>query len=143
MTNNTQPHFFCESDQLYLVWAHAVSYPYDHDVYFERFTYSGTAESPEKPNVASFSLSIEPNPCIHGAKITMNGATDDGSGISVAIYDISGRLLRELSFTHLQMPISFFWDGKDESGAPVPTGVYFIQAKHASKRFSRMATFIR
>ncbi|MBD3168445.1 MAG: T9SS type A sorting domain-containing protein [candidate division Zixibacteria bacterium] len=36
-TNNTQPHFFTDYTNLYLVWAHAVSYPYDHDVYFERF----------------------------------------------------------------------------------------------------------
>ncbi|MEZ5360564.1 MAG: dockerin type I domain-containing protein [Candidatus Zixiibacteriota bacterium] len=36
-TNDTQPHFFCESDRLYLVWAHAVLYPDDHDVYFESF----------------------------------------------------------------------------------------------------------
>ncbi|MBD3233457.1 MAG: T9SS type A sorting domain-containing protein [candidate division Zixibacteria bacterium] len=35
--NNTQPHFFTEENALYLVWAHAVSYPDDHDVYFERF----------------------------------------------------------------------------------------------------------
>jgi len=35
--NNTQPHFFTEVDGLYLVWAHAIYYPDDHDVYFEKF----------------------------------------------------------------------------------------------------------
>ncbi len=35
-TNNTQPHFLVEGDGVYLVWAHAVNYPDDHDVYFER-----------------------------------------------------------------------------------------------------------
>ncbi len=38
-TNNTQPHFFTEGHGIYLVWAHAVSFPDDHDVYFERFNY--------------------------------------------------------------------------------------------------------
>lgn len=33
--NNTQPHFFMEDGILYLLWAYCVSYPYDHDVYFE------------------------------------------------------------------------------------------------------------
>ncbi len=37
LTNDTQPHFFCEPGRLYLVWAHAVDYPENHDVYFERF----------------------------------------------------------------------------------------------------------
>ena len=36
-SNNTQPHFFTDSSNLMLVWAHAVSYPNNHDVYFERF----------------------------------------------------------------------------------------------------------
>ncbi|MBL7032705.1 MAG: exo-alpha-sialidase [Candidatus Delongbacteria bacterium] len=38
-TNNTQPHFLVDAGSIYLVWAHAVSYPSDHDVYFERFSY--------------------------------------------------------------------------------------------------------
>jgi len=33
--NNTQPHFLAEPGLFHLVWAHAVSYPYDHDVYYE------------------------------------------------------------------------------------------------------------
>jgi hypothetical protein len=38
-TNNTQPHFFAEMNYIYLVYAHAVSYPDDHDVYFDRSIY--------------------------------------------------------------------------------------------------------
>ena len=38
-SNNTQPHFFIEANEVYLLWAHAVSQPYDHDVYFERYNY--------------------------------------------------------------------------------------------------------
>jgi hypothetical protein len=143
VTNNTQPHFFCESDQLYLVWAHAVSYPYDHDVYFEKFTYSGTLEAPAKKSGRTFSLSINPNPCMHEAKITVNGAMEDGTRIAVEIFDISGRFVRELPVPRSQMLNPFFWDGKDKSGAPVPTGIYLVQVKHAEGTLSRMVTFIR
>ncbi len=37
--NNTQPHLLCEPEMAYLVWAHAVSYPDDHDVYLERYAF--------------------------------------------------------------------------------------------------------
>ena len=55
--NNTQPHFFTEPGSLYLVWAHAIDYPDDHDVYFERFelpvVYAcGDANGDEAVNIA-------------------------------------------------------------------------------------------
>lgn len=37
--NNTQPHLLCEPGMAFLVWAHAVDYPDDHDVYLERYAF--------------------------------------------------------------------------------------------------------
>ena len=48
--NNTQPHFFDAPDGHYLVWAYAVDYPDDHDVYFLREGYITDTDGDGFPN---------------------------------------------------------------------------------------------
>lgn len=143
-TNNTQPHFFCEGDQIYLVWAHCVSYPYDHDVYFERFTYTGVKEVPERNSVPVLSMQLCPNPCMRIAQIAVH-ATSPCSEIELRIYDVAGRTVRAflLPEPHTPQPAVVTWDGIDTSGKPVPAGTYFIQAVQEGQTITRRLSFFR
>lgn len=57
---------------------------------------------------------------------------DRGSQITLAVYDLSGRLIRTLvnqpsSHPTIQLSQEVFWDGRDESGDRVPGGTYFCR----------------
>jgi hypothetical protein len=75
----------------------------------------------------SASLSGYPNPFNAQATIQLNGFSQ-GDPISVEIYDLLGRQVRK--FTHVNNGESGFlmWDGTDENGSTVSTGVYLVRA---------------
>ncbi len=70
--------------------------------------------------------------------------TDYGSPITISIYDLSGRLIRKLhvgrstpqtsSIKH--EALSVIWDGKDNYGRHLPSGVYFLKTEGFSKTIS-------
>jgi hypothetical protein len=141
-TNNTQPHFFCESDDIYLVWAHCVSYPLDHDVYFERSTYASISEELRQKQ-HSFSFSVYPHPCVRSTQIIINGVPSPRSDITVEVFNIAGRKVRKFSLpAHSSIPAVINWNGSDGSGYTVPTGSYLVQVRYGAWRISRMVTFI-
>ncbi|MEM8893651.1 MAG: lamin tail domain-containing protein [Bacteroidota bacterium] len=80
---------------------------------------------------ASTKLQIEPKVFIPG---TVNGFTtisyeDDqaGSFASVIVYDVEGRVVRQLAQNELLASNGFFtWDGTDESGSKARTGIYVV-----------------
>ena len=51
---------------------------------------------------------------------------DDDGPLEVAIYDLSGRLMRQLAEQHSTTTGQYeiAWDGMDEQGMRVPPGVY-------------------
>jgi hypothetical protein len=91
-TNNTQPHFFIESDDIYLIWAHAVNFPDDHDVYFERFSYPGVEETNTEIVVKStMSVTISPNPCTEHVIISLH--SQHMNEVEISLYNVLGQLI--------------------------------------------------
>jgi hypothetical protein len=95
----------------------------------------------------SRSISVWPNPfrtstkiCIeHGAPLRGSGASLEDfqtEGKELKIYNISGQLVR--SFTLGSMPFALSWDGYDQSGRPVPAGVYFVRGEGAASSAARV-----
>ena len=153
-TNNTQPHFFSESNEIYLVWAHCVSYPYNHDVYFERFPYTGIKEIyletlPHSP----ISVNIHPNPtsykvyiklCIEQIVDTFHG-TSRAKGIDLNIYDASGKLVKSfpLSTNNYPLTTAVVWDGTDDGGNIVSNGTYFLIVYHQKGKIFKKFIVVR
>ena len=56
-----------------------------------------------------------------------------GSEVEIALYDVTGRLVGTLVREH-KVPGSYVvtWDGRDRSGEPVATGVYFVKMRAGS-----------
>lgn len=66
-----------------------------------------------------------PNPT-HGS-VTMTLANLPGSAYRLLVYDILGRKVRLLHEGAIEGTSTLRWDGRDERGHQVPTGLYFIR----------------
>lgn len=128
-TNNTQPHLFMEGDEIFLVWAHAVSFPDDHDVYFEKTYYSAIAEArkPAEEN-GEGAMKVDPNPCSIQFRVTLPVEAQHIGRLM--IYDVQGRRMavptppERLSDRTVIIP-----------AAHLPSGVYFLSAEAAGKEY--------
>jgi flagellar hook assembly protein FlgD len=60
---------------------------------------------------------------------------DHGGAVSLRIYDVGGRLVRTLVEGTLPAgEKSVVWDGRDDTGRPVGSGVYFCRLAAANYR---------
>lgn len=70
----------------------------------------------------------------------------ESGNVVVSIYDVSGRLVKKLDIGHKDAGIyisrekSAYWDGKNEVGEQVSSGVYFYQIQ--SGKFSKMMKLV-
>jgi hypothetical protein len=70
----------------------------------------------------------------------------EGSKVVVSIYDVSGRLIRKLDLGHKEVGMyvtkekSAYWDGRNEVGEKVSSGVYFYQIQ--SGKFSKVMKLV-
>ncbi|MEO0226853.1 MAG: T9SS type A sorting domain-containing protein [candidate division WOR-3 bacterium] len=74
------------------------------------------------------SVKIFPNPFCTKAEIKITPTT---TSFFVKIYDSAGRLVRDFSrlTTYDRRATEFIWDGTDNSGIPVKSGVYFCRVE--------------
>jgi flagellar hook assembly protein FlgD len=74
------------------------------------------------------SLRATPNPFHAG--VTIHFALPSASEVDVAVYDLSGRLVRSLDGGRLAAGAgSLTWDGRDQSGRAMGGGIYFIRLR--------------
>jgi len=74
-------------------------------------------------------LQVHPNPFRKLTTISF-GIEHSAKSIELKIYDISGRLVRNLNCTmpHAPCTMQIIWDGTDEAHRPLPSGVYFLRS---------------
>jgi hypothetical protein len=75
-----------------------------------------------------------PNPFRTSTRVSFDVMRQEGDRVEVTVYNISGRLVRTL-VDRFQGPGGYEvdWDGVDDAGRQVPTGMYFIRAKVGSE----------
>jgi flagellar hook assembly protein FlgD len=84
------------------------------------------------PMTKSQLLQNSPNPFGAGGT-TIQFKVEDAKGkISLKVYDLSGSLVRVLVDESLPTPYSLLptavsWDGRDDAGNAVPSGIYFVK----------------
>ncbi len=91
----------------------------------------GTEE--QTSNGLPMTLRCEPNPFRRATRISVGirSATQfGGEGSGLRIYDITGTLMKTMVFNSFLNPNSqsLTWDGTDQTGHPVPAGIYFVTA---------------
>jgi len=88
---------------------------------------TGTGNTdPSLPTPSRIVLKNHPNPFNPETSITFNAPT---SGMAeLKVYNIKGQMLKTLHQGNLSKGHqSFRWDGKDDSGNPVSSGIYFVK----------------
>ena len=100
-------------------------------------------QPPADRTVKSFILGQNyPNPFNSGTKIPF--ILESPARVKVKIYDNNGRLVRSFSrFQESEGADSFIWDGADDNGRILSSGIYFCQMKAGSKVQSRKMMLLR
>ncbi len=89
---------------------------------------TSVAEGSGRETVKKSELKITPNPTAKGCRIEFISRV--GSYLNVDIYDLQGSLVRRLAGNlPAESHITLTWDGKDENGRAVKSGVYFVRVK--------------
>ncbi|MBT3591130.1 MAG: T9SS type A sorting domain-containing protein, partial [Candidatus Marinimicrobia bacterium] len=82
-------------------------------------------EQPSLPNAFTVSNNY-PNP--FNPSTTINISLPNQTELVVSVYDMSGRLVNRMINDNMDAGIhTVQWDGRNQSGYFVPTGVYFMQ----------------
>lgn len=103
---------------------------------------TGTSTSEVTPGVASNSLKVWPNPFRNVATIEL--ALGRESHVQLAVYDLTGRLVRSLPSNGRPAGRSVLsWDGRDDVGLPAAAGVYFLRATAGNQAYGRKVTLLR
>ncbi len=97
----------------------------DDIVWWRNDTPIGLLERLNRPGITRIYKSY-PNP--FREKTVIGYQLSVSSNVLLEIYDISGRLLRRLIDKH-QTPNTYHlsWDGRDEAGIKLASGIYFVQ----------------
>lgn len=67
-----------------------------------------------------------PNPFNTSCRIECSNSSNVPIAINIAIFDISGKPVRYFQPKHLIEKENIVWDGKDQNGNPLPSGIYII-----------------
>jgi hypothetical protein len=104
---------------------------------------TGIAEgSAPSPSVRIFQLESKPNP--FAGTMTVQWSLSMSSRGSLRVYDPTGRLIRTLVDGTLHSGTTELpWDGRDDQGNPVTSGVYFITLRSGDQQVSRKAVLLR
>ena len=113
------------------------------DIYAQRLYASGSVDV--APGATTSALRLDspvPNPSRSGMRIAY--ALPQASRASLAIYDLHGRRVRGLLAGHLPAGEgSAHWDGLDESGRPVASGLYFARLDTGGSVLTARFTTVR
>lgn len=91
---------------------------------------------------AGLNLTVAPNPFNPLTKVRFSAPA--AGAYSVEIYDVSGRLVRTLRGQALQAgTVETEWNGRDDAGNSVSSGVYLLRGSIAGQEEIRRATLIR
>jgi len=105
--------------------------------------YNAQTAAPEGTPVATRLHGNFPNP--FNPKTEISFSLPDAASVTLKVYDVTGRLVRELSSdqaftagTH-----TVVWDGRDANAQPMPSGVYFYQMQAGDYRQVRKMTMLK
>jgi len=94
-------------------------------------------------------LSVSPNPFLEKTQISYALCSNSRihqhkNPVSLEIYDITGKEVRNISITSSKpsIPMTLEWNGKDNTGKTVPSGVYFLLFRTVKKFATRKITRI-
>jgi hypothetical protein len=121
-------------------WRNRNITPYATDIYAQRVFGSGGVVAVSPPSApAHFQLlALSPNPTRDG-QMTIRFNLPSSERVSAEVFDLEGKRVRTLA-TDREFPAgrqALGWDGRNDAGLGLPTGVYFVEVRvgmHAEAR---------
>ncbi|NUO83035.1 DNRLRE domain-containing protein [candidate division KSB1 bacterium] len=105
---------------------------------------SRISEQGENPSVKFALAQNYPNPFNPSTLISFQLARDTRSEVTLGIYDLKGQLVRQLvSGKFAAGNHQVVWDGKDDAGGRVRSGIYFYRLNAEGFTFARQLTLVR
>jgi hypothetical protein len=91
--------------------------------------YVGVAEEGNwKPGSKKWELTVAPNPFTASTTIRLSGMAYGAEGVELQIYNVSGRQVKVLPIPYSRFQaVNLAWDGRDEAGQELPSGVYYLR----------------
>jgi hypothetical protein len=90
---------------------------------------------------AAFHQSV-PNPFRDRTALTFD--IPQAGRVALRIYDVRGALVASVTDAeHSAGGTTLFWDGRDEGGAYVTSGVYFARMEYGGKTYERKVSVVR
>jgi glucose/arabinose dehydrogenase len=93
--------------------------------------------------VDGLTVTASPNPVRTGAAVELRWASPRTGPVSLRVYDVSGRLVRELSAPGHARTGTLEWRGDDANGRATPAGVYFYRFTQGEARATGQLTVLR
>ena len=114
------------------------SYVMGEESFWGALQSSGVTSVPVSSIFAKSDLKLGPNPA--SGTVAIQFARPAAGKATVDIFDISGRRVRRvIDEKRAQGTASASWDGRDDSGKIVASGVYFVRVKTpTTQRFGRI-----
>ena len=83
-----------------------------------------------------------PNP--FNPRTTIRFSLAQSGPVELAVFDVGGRRVRTLTNGELEAgPHAVVWDGSDDAGHPLASGIYWTQLRAGGRTFSKKATVLR
>ena len=111
---------------------------------------TGVQEAEEMRSSSLGNVRVFPNPFSTRTRLTapqdLGEEDPEGKDMSAAIYDLSGRSIKRFGsaeIVELLSPGGVFWNGTDDRGIPLPSGLYFVVLRTSRSSFATKTVLLR
>jgi FlgD Ig-like domain len=108
-------------------WDEATIIISDNGYEFVEHTFNSGVNTDDELISSDFQLSNYPNPFNPSTTISFELNTETSANTELMIYNLKGQEIRQYSIFNNQS--SIVWDGTDQAGKPVSSGLYFYKLK--------------
>ncbi len=140
------PKFGCVFSGVISIWPRDFRFrngSIDGIVYPDLVTSVESKNKHQQDSINQTVVSIFPNPFNSSTRIAIDARTVQGNLESeIIIYDIRGRIVKTFSIAPKIAP-QISWNGENDSGTLVPSGIYFVGVRLDNKYLTKKVTFVR
>lgn len=115
-------------------------------IWGKMYPFYGLQEKSLANDIALDFLTVQPNPFRNRTEIRFNtGKESDNSGVTLKIFDVTGRLVKSIgSSSIVSRPSSFVnWDGTDQAGRKVSAGIYFVRLSGSNRELIQKIVLLK
>ena len=112
------------------------------DIFVAKLTTDVSAEESVLPSITKIDAKNYPNPFNPQTTIQLN--IPNSSEINLSVYNTKGALVKTLVNKRLETgTYSYVWNGDDQKGKPVASGVYFYRVENGGETFSKRMILLK